>query len=362
MPPQPRPSSSRDFTPPFFVGLDLGGTNVKAGVVDDGGRVLSAVDRPTEADKGADAGLKNICAAAHAAVEAAALAWTDIAAVGLGSPGTMDIPAGLLLDPVNLRGPGWQNFPIRDRVAAELQKPTAFQNDANAAAYGEFWAGAGQEQRVFEPGQPARRARSMVLFTLGTGIGCGIILGDTIVEGQHSHGAECGHIILDMNPGARVCGCGQSGHLEAYASATAVVKRMQEALDAGEPSSLGPEVDGRPELTAKVIGDAAAAGDRLALRIVMETARYLGVGAVTLMHTIDPDLVVYGGAMTFGRDETPLGRRFLDEIRDEIRRRAFPVPAERTHVVYATLGNNAGFIGDAGCARLEYRRRQGGAR
>src|SRR5438046_1380009 len=126
----------------------------------------------------------------------------------------MDIPAGLILDPPN-RKP-WRNVPVRQHIHETFQIPTAFQNDANAAAYGEYWAGAG------------KGANSLVLFTLGTGIGCGIIVNDFILEGEHSHGAEVGHTVIVMN--GRECGCGQKGHLEAYASATAIAKRTNEAL------------------------------------------------------------------------------------------------------------------------------------
>src|SRR5207302_1995431 len=128
------------------------------------------------------------------------------------TPGTMDIPAGIILDPPNLRP--WQNVPVRKHVQNTFKIPTAFQNDANAAAYGEYWVGAG------------RGCRSIVLFTLGTGIGGGIIVDDQIVEGQHSHGAEVGHTRIELtNP--RRCGCGRLGCLEAYASATAVVQRAR---------------------------------------------------------------------------------------------------------------------------------------
>src|SRR5690606_10042678 len=137
-------------------------------------------------------------------VKQAGLTPDKIARVGLGSPGTHDIPAGMLLDPPNL--PGWVNFPIRDRVQALCGLPLTFANDANCAAYGEYWVGSGKE------------FNSLVLFTLGTGIGSGIILDDMQLVGAHSHGGECGHSIIDYQPDARLCGCGNTGHLEAYCS------------------------------------------------------------------------------------------------------------------------------------------------
>ena len=179
--------------------------------------------------------------------------------------------------------------------------------------YGEFWVGSGRD------------FHSMVLFTLGTGIGCGIIIGDLSIDGENSHGAECGHMIVDHGDDARVCGCGRSGHLEAYASATAVTKRTHEALGAGRASSLNDRLAEGNELTPKLLATEAEAGDELSLEIVLETARYMGIGIVNLMHTIDPSGVLLGGAMTFGMNQTELGRRFLAEINTEIAQRAFAV-------------------------------------
>lgn len=316
--------------PPFYLGIDLGGTNVKSGVVDDDGQPISAVSLPTNAADGPERGLATLADAGRQAVAASGLDWSDIAAVGLGSPGTMDIQAGMLLDPPNL--PGWVDFPIRARLEDALAKPTVLQNDANAAAYGEYWAGAG------------RGTRSLVMFTLGTGIGCGVVENGRIVEGRHSHGAECGHIVIQME-GGRQCSCGQYGHLEGYASATALVKRAIEALDDGEESGLRAHL-ANGTLSARTIDVEADKGDRLARRLMHETARYLGVGAVCLMHTIDPDVVLFGGGMIAA------GEPFLEQIREVVRSIAFPTCAAKTRIEYAQLGGDAGFIGAAGCARM----------
>jgi len=324
---------------PFYVGVDVGGTNTKAGVVDDCGQSLSHVSVPTEAARGPDVGLANIRRSVEAAIAESGLSPRDIRGVGLATPGTMDIPAGMLLNPPNL--PGWDHLPIERRVAELTGLPTVLQNDANAAAYGEFWAGA------------ARGAGSLVFWTLGTGIGCGIIIGDLVIEGAHSHGAECGHIIIEMHNGRR-CDTGQYGTLEAYAGAKGLLRRCQEALDAGRPTQLRDLLAAGQELSPLLIAQAAEAGDPLADELVMDTARYMGVGTTTLMHTIDPEMVLLGGAMTFGGNDSPLGRRFLNELRAEVRRRAFPVPAEKTRIEFASLGGNAGYIGAAGCARLKF--------
>ncbi|HEV3418010.1 MAG TPA: ROK family protein [Pirellulales bacterium] len=331
-----------DARSPLFVGADLGGTNIKVGVVDDLGRPLSWHTVRTDAHTGPADGARRIAAAVLKAIELSGVQPSDIARVGLGSPGTMDIPAGMLLEPVNLKA--WRNFPIRDRVAHHVGLPVTYANDAKAATYGEFWVGSG------------RNLHSMVLFTLGTGIGGGIIIGDLLVVGEHSHGAECGHIVIDYCDDARMCGCGHRGHLEAYASATAVIKRSHEALAAGRKSSLGGRLEAGAELTPLLIATEAEAGDALSLEIVLDTARYLGIGAVSMMHAIDPDAIVLGGAMTFGGHGTELGRRFLAAVKEEIQRRALPIPAAKTSIDFASLGGDAGYIGVAGLARLDYRR------
>jgi glucokinase len=339
-------SEEREFIPrekarpPFFVGVDLGGTNTKVGVVDDLGRPLSWLSIPTRPKKGAEDTTRRMGEAVRRAIRMAKLKPEEVPRVGLGSPGTMDIPAGKLIKPVNLRG--WDDYPIRDKLSHYCQLPVAFANDAAAAAYGEYWVGSG------------RSFHSLVLLTLGTGIGCGIIIGDLLIEGENSHGAECGHILIDPSNDARWCGCGQRGHLEAYASATAVIKRTKEALAAGVSSSLADrEADGE-DVTPIIVAEEAEGGDKLSLEIILDTATYLGIGIVTLIHTIDPSGVLLGGAMTFGGKDSKLGRRFLARIRREVSRRAFEVLAERTKIYFASLGGDAGFIGAAGIARLEY--------
>ncbi|MCA1685069.1 MAG: ROK family protein, partial [Planctomycetia bacterium] len=285
-----------DPQPPFFLGIDLGGTNIKSGVVDDNGRSVSSVSVGTNAHRGPVEGLGSLEKAGRLAVEASGLRWDDIAAVGLGSPGTMDLENGMLLDPPNL--PGWDNLPIRRLLGDRLGKPTVLQNDASAAAFGEYWSGGGRD------------TRSLVLFTLGTGIGGGIVQEGRVIEGRHSHGAECGHIIIQMENGRR-CSCGGYGHLEAYASATALVKRAREALERDGASALHDALS-RDALTSRSIAEASARGDALARRLMRETARFLAVGAVCLMHTIDPDVILFGGGMIAA------GELFLADIREDI--------------------------------------------
>lgn len=317
---------------PFYLGIDLGGTFIKSGVVDDDGRPISSVSVETNPLRGPEQGLLTLAEAGRRAVAAAGLTLGDIAAVGLGSPGTLDLGRGMLIDPPNL--PGWINVPIRDRLSELLGKPTAFQNDGNAAAFGEYWAGAGRD------------TRSLVLFTLGTGIGCGIVNEGRLLEGRHSNGAECGHLIVQME-NARQCPCGGVGHLEAYASATALVKRAQEALVDDRSSTLRDALES-DTLTSRVIAEAAGQGDPLARQLIRETGRYLAVGAICLMNTIDPDLILFGGGMVAA------GTILLDAIREHVRTLAFPVRNALARIEFAQLGSDAGFIGAAGCGRAAF--------
>jgi glucokinase len=337
-------SGSRELVPlaevrrPLYAGVDLGGTNIKAALVDDEGRIVAFHTEPTHADRGPEDAAARMGEAVHVLARQARVTTAEIAAVGLGSPGPLDLQAGTIVRAGNLVG--WDNFPLRDRVAAHCGLPVTFANDANAAAFGEFWVGA------------ARAYDSLALLTLGTGVGGGIIIGDLNVEGAHSHGSECGHMIVDPCETARMCPCGHSGHLEAYCSAKSLVARAEEAIAAGATGSLAAAVAAGEPLTPILVGREAEAGDRLATELVLETARWLGIGIVSLMHAIDPEAVMIGGAMTFGGERAPVGRAFLERVRAEVRRRTFPTLAEKTVIGYASLGGDAGSIGAAGLARL----------
>lgn len=326
---------------PLWLGIDVGGTNIKIGLVDDQGRPLGKISIPSHAASPPEGTLARVVATARELVQSLGFAWDDIPRIGLGTPGTMDIPRGMMLDPPNM--PGWHYYPVRDKLSEACGKPVIYANDANAAAFGEFWVGSG------------RQFPSIVLLTLGTGVGGGIIIDGLSIDGENSCGSECGHIIIDHTESARMCGCGHRGHLEAYASATALIRRCGEALDAGRTSSLRTRVEAGQKITPLLIAAEAETGDPLALELILDTAYYLGVGITSLMHTIDPGAVILGGAMNFGGHAAPLGRKFLERIRAEVRLRAFPVLAEKTTIDFAQLGGDAGFIGAAGIARAATR-------
>lgn len=328
--------SNTDTQNRLYLGIDLGGTNIKAGVVDDAGNVVARASVPTEATRGPDHGVAQMLLASNQAMQQAGISVESIAAVGLATPGTMDIPKGMLLNPQNL--PGWDNFPVLQKVADAIGRPTILQNDANAAAYGEYWAGI------------ATNADSLVFLTLGTGLGGGIIVDDTIVQGEHSHGSELGHTIIEMDNG-RLCKTGQYGTLEAYCSANALIQRFHEAMQAGRSSSVSDRMDDVTALSPLLIAEEAEKGDELSTELILEMARCLGTAITSIVHVIDPTMVLLGGAMTFGRHETKIGRMFIERVRQEFCKRAFPVLAEKISIDFASLGGNAGFIGAAGCAR-----------
>lgn len=319
-----------------FLGIDIGGSSVKLGVVDACGNVRAQRTAPLviDRDRGCEAGVEAIFREARACLDDAGPAARGLQGVGVAAPGTLDLAAGVVLQPFNL--PGWENLPLRRLAAERLSAPAVLVNDANAAAYGEFWVGAGREYR------------SLMLWTLGTGIGGGIVLDGELLVGAHGHAGECGHMIIQCDGGPRSAH-GIHGSVELFAGAKALLRRCHEALDAGRTSTLRHLPPERP-LSALEIAAAAEEGDALALDLIRDTARYLAIGTVNVMHLINPEIILLGGAMTFGREHSEIGRLFLAEVQARVRESAFPVPAARTKIEFASLGNDAGFIGAAGCA------------
>lgn len=332
-----------EATQPLFAGVDIGGTNMKLGIVDSQGRTLAFHSIPTEQHNGAEAAAKRVSETLAQLCTEIGTQLSDIKRVGLASPGPMDIPNGMLLDPGNL--PEWHNTPLRDLFAKATRLPVTYANDANAAAYGEFWSGAGE------------RFDDMVFIALGTGVGGGIIINDEIIEGSHSCGGEIGHIIIDASPDAPLNSLGIRGTLEGYCGSYGVVGRAKSALaDKYVESSLRDSIADVEELTPLLVANAAEAGDKLALKVVMDTARYLAIGIVTCVHTLDPQGVVIGGGMTFGGAGHPLGEKFLAEVQLQTKERLIKSLREKVVIEFAQLGGVAGYIGAAGLARRDSER------
>jgi glucokinase len=282
--------------------------------------------------------MQRVAHATKAMLDEVGVPLSEIARVGLGTPGSQDIPRGMLIEPPN--HPNWHHFPIVECLEKAIGLPVSFANDANAASWGEFWVGTGAKDS------------SMILLTLGTGVGGGIIIDNRLVVGQNSFGGECGHLIIDSRPDARLCVWGGGrGHLEAYASASAVALRAKEGLMAGNQSILSSNVE---SVTAKRVYEAAESGDAFAMELIDSTADYLALGITAMVHMLDPGLVVLGGAMNFGGHASPVGRHFLDRVRSTFRQRSFEYVAAGTKIDFASLGGDAGYLGAAGISRAEH--------
>ena len=333
-------STNPSFQKPLYVGVDVGGTNIKVGVVDDNGKTVAHSKFPTP-ETCSDGGLDRAAEMMDQLLQKHGFSREDVAAVGLGTPGPLDLKNGILTTPVNM--PGWRNVPVRDMLAKATGKSVTYANDAGAASFGEYWVGGGRE---FE---------SMVLLTLGTGVGGGIIYEGRSIDGAQGLGAEVGHMVIDSSSDARTCNCGIRGHLEPYTSATGVVDRTKDLLDDYPGSKLMDMISETSALSALMVSNAADAGDELAIRIVDETAEYLARGIAILAHVINPEAFVLGGAMNFGGADSKMGRRFLDETVAGVRRLVFAEVAKNLTVDFAKLGGDAGFIGAAGLARESHR-------
>jgi glucokinase len=188
---------------------------------------------------------------------------------------------------------------------------------------------------------------------MGTGIGGGIVVDNMLIEGVHSCGGELGHIVIDCRPDAPENSLGLRGTVEGYCGAYAVIRRTKEALATGAASSLRRRVDAGEELTPLMLTEEAERGDKVASDLIMETARYMAAGVVSAVHTIDPESVVIGGAMTFGGSGHPLGEQFMATLREEARKRMISTCRE-VHIDFAVLGSDAGYVGAAGLARSAY--------
>jgi glucokinase len=305
------------------LGIDLGGTDCKYGVVDDSGKLVRTAKHPTESHLGFEGVIDRI------ALHARDLVGSDrVDRVGMGVPGPMSSRSGVVFESPNL--PGWVNVPVRRALENRLGIPVALHNDANAAAFGEFWAGAGQG------------CRNMVQFTLGTGIGGGIIVNGELYVGADDTAGELGHMIIDFN--GPPCNCGSHGCVEAYASATAIRRIVREALAGGTRTAIRIPDDAEEAFGAKIVHDAALAGDEFAISVLRRVGEALGIAAANVINVLNPERIVYSGAMIGA------GEFIFAPLRETACARAFRLPAERAEICIAKLGRNAGIIGAAGLA------------
>lgn len=301
------------------IGLDLGGTNIKGAVVDERGRIVVRGEVSTGSDRGHAAVLDSMGSLVEDLAGRAGLGLGGLAGVGMGLAGFIDESTGVVVEAVNL---GWRNVAVKGPLETRLGLPVHLDNDANVAALGESWAGAGAGHR------------SALCITLGTGVGGGIVLDGRIWRGANMMAGEIGHIVV--NPGGARCNCGLYGCLETIGSATGVVRLMKERLAVGAVSQLSAE-----GLTAADVFAAAKAGDATAGAVTAEAAEALGRGFAIAANLINPDVIIVGGGMARA------GEFLLELIRKAFAQYALPRVLEAAEIVPATLGNDAGVVGAA---------------
>ena len=288
----------------YILGIDIGGTSFTVGaVLEDGTRVVAMQNAPTIPESGADIVLDRIIGLSRAVMDDTRKvdAGATFIGVGAGAPGPLDTQRGVVLLTPNL---GWVDFPLAERLHQGLGLPVVIDNDANCAVLGEWWMGA------------ARGTQHAIGFTIGTGIGGGIILNGRLYHGASDCAGEIGHTTIDSN--GRRCACGNYGCLEAYASGPAIARRAVEALEAGAESRLPSLVDGDfTKVTAQLVYEAAEAGDELAREVVHDTAHFLGAGVANLLNLFNPEVVVICGGVRRAGD------LLFAPLRREVARRAF---------------------------------------
>jgi glucokinase len=307
----------------LVLGLDVGGTKLAAGVVAGNGRALSLEVAPSRVEEGPDAMIERHLDLGRAAVAAAGVPWDRIRAVGIACGGPLDPFRGIIQSPPGL--PGWDDVPLVATVEAALQRPTVVDNDATACAIAEWWYGAGCAGGI----------RNLVYLTISTGVGGGLVLDGRVYRGAAGNAGELGHLTIDYQ--GRQCGCGRRGCLEAYASGPQIAARARERVAEGRDSSLG----ALPDITARDVAEAAAAGDPLASEVWDETMAMLGSAIANILDIFNPELVVLGGGVTRSGDQ------LLDPVREAGLRQAMAPARNAADIVLAGLGEELGVVSAA---------------
>ncbi len=314
------------------IGIDLGGTNLKVALVDSSGRIVARATQPMDATPNPPVVMDAMVSLSHQVMLDAQVDVSAVIGVGVGSPGPLSFSRGVIIRAVNLAG--WENIPLRDQLGKLIGKPVVLDNDGNAAAYGEFWAGR------------CRDGHDLALLTLGTGVGGGIILGGQVLRGHFENAGEMGHTIVE--PRGRACSCGKSGCLEQYASASSVTKRALEKVMAGESSALGVRVKRGDEVTAQTVARLARDGDALCQRVWDETCFYLAIACINIQHTFNPEKVYLGGGLACA------GNQLMDGVREQFDSMSWTQHDDKPTIELASLGYDAGVIGAAGLAWQHY--------
>lgn len=312
-----------DMMRDFVVGVDLGGTKILTVLADQNGHVLARVKVSTEASRGQEHVFDKIVETVHLVQQESGIPVGSVKAVVLGVPGPLNLTRGLVEFAPNL---GWRNVPLVKILKEKLGIPVALDNDANLAALGEYVYGAG------------RGADDMVYITVSTGVGGGLILGGHIYHGASGGAGEIGHITIAGEDTG--CRCGNSGCLETLASGTAMARRAVSLVEEGRGSAILAAVGGeKDKITARVVAEAAEAGDAEALVILWEAGRYLGIAVAGLVNVLNPAAVVLGGGAM------QVGEPLWESMMAQVRRRSFSSSLEAVRIVRSTLGENAGVMG-----------------
>ena len=307
----------------YYVGIDLGGTNTKIGLVDEKGNIIFTTIVKTDSMEGFSETIQRLSKILLQQVKSFDLNFDDVQSVGVGVPGPV----------LNSRVVKfWANFPWKNGVDLALEfeknlgKPVKADNDVNVITLGEMWKGSAQGYK------------NVLGLAIGTGIGGGIIVDGKLVSGENGAGGEVGHIKVERD--GKLCGCGQKGCWEAYASATGLIREAQSRLAVNKTNGLYEQVIGR-DLEAKDIFDVAKEGDAFALDLVDYEADYIALGIGNLLNVLDPEIVVVGGGVSLAGDI------LFDKVKERLKKYAFPSTTENLKIVAASLGNDAGILGAA---------------
>jgi glucokinase len=332
--------------PNFSIGVDLGGTNLRIAAFDERGTLMEKITLGTKTVVGRDQVLNNMCDAIQQTSEKFRPS-ANLVGVGIGVPGIMDMPTGMMRESPNL--PGWADYPVRAEIERRLGTPVILENDANCAALGEKWLGAG------------RHVRHLAMLTLGTGVGGGIVMDEKIWHGMTGMAGEFGHMTVE--PEGPQCGCGNRGCLEQYSSATAVMRMAREAIAAGNAPGLAMVANSDVEFSAKEIYNLAVQGDEQAKKIFRRAGRALGISLATMINGLNLEMYVIGGGVSSAWDA--LSPSIFEELRQRSMVYAATAPVDprlhssgasgqvepgagrKTIITRALLGSDAGLFGAA---------------
>lgn len=310
---------------PLYIGVDLGGTKIYTAIANECGEILNEEVVPTEAHKGAEQIIEKIIASIKKVSEG--INQDDIKAIGIGSPGPLDVKKGLIVSPPNLP---IRNFNVVDAIKEEFKLPTFLDNDANAATLGEYIFGAGQG------------CENMIYITASTGVGGGAILNGKIYRGSTSNALEVGHTTINRE--GRACGCGNHGCVESMSSGIYIEKMARDSVATGMQTTLSQY----ETITAKEVFTEAGNQDAVANQILSETLSYLGIAVANCANIFDPDKIIIGGGVSNG------GPIVFEKINEEMKQRCLGPIRENCKVEKAQLGGKAGVVGAVALALVEY--------